>query len=118
MSVDDIKRAASDTARKADKSLSHAKTSASLSVEDLGENASSFMDDVSGKASDLYDKAKDTAADYADRIPSASEAMATGRTAYKSGSDQVLKQVAKQPIEALLLAGAIGYLVGWAANRG
>ena len=57
-------------------------------------------------------------ADLGDKIPdSASDAVETGKRAYKSGSDQIARQVGRQPIEALLLAGAIGYLVGWAANR-
>ena len=48
---------------------------------------------------------------------SASDALDAGQSAIKSGSEQLVRQAAKQPLEALLLAGAIGYLVGWAVNR-
>ena len=43
--------------------------------------------------------------------------LAAGQRAYQAGSDQVARTVTKQPIEALFLAGAIGFLVGWAVNR-
>ena len=73
---------------------------------------------VSDKASDVYQRARDGASDLGDRIPgNASDAVDAGKRAYIKSNDQLARQIGKQPVEALLLAGAIGYLVGWAANR-
>ena len=103
MTSNDIKKSASDAADYVQRS-----------ADDLKSRASDVADDVSDKASGLYGQAKEALGNASERLPSASEAMDTAR----GGSQQILRQVAKQPIEALLLAGAIGYLVGWAANRG
>ncbi len=47
----------------------------------------------------------------------ASDALAASQQAIRSGGAQVAQRVTKQPLEALLLAGAIGYLIGWAVSR-
>jgi len=49
---------------------------------------------------------------------STAEAIAAGQRAVDEGTARLARRVAKQPIEALILAGAIGYLVGWATSRG
>ncbi len=43
---------------------------------------------------------------------------AAGERVAVHGRQRLGQGVRKQPVEALLLAGAIGYLVGWAASRG
>ena len=69
-------------------------------------------------AGGLYARAKDTVQGLSDRLPEgASEAYRSGQRVYAQGSDTVARRVGKQPIEALLLAGALGYLVGWATSR-
>jgi hypothetical protein len=37
--------------------------------------------------------------------------------AYNESSQQVGARISKQPLESLLLVGALGYLVGWAMHR-
>ncbi len=91
-----------------------AKNAASGTAEDLSEAA----DEASSVAGDLYGRAQATVADAVGSLPgSAGDAMAAGQRAYQAGSEQVAQRVVKQPLEALFLAGAIGFLVGWAANR-
>jgi uncharacterized protein YjbJ (UPF0337 family) len=80
--------------------------------------AQGFADQVIGTAQSLYGRTKDGLSDAADRIPGAlSDAADLGQRAYQDSSRQVAAQVSKQPLETLLLVGALGYLLGWAANR-
>lgn len=71
----------------------------------------SGADAAAEQAEDLYGRARAVT----QRTISSGSEMATG--AMTRGSRQVRRSVSKQPIEALLLAGAIGYLVGWATIR-
>jgi uncharacterized protein YjbJ (UPF0337 family) len=83
-----------------------------------GVHAQGLADQVAGAAQTLYGRTKDGFNDAVDRIPDAlSDAADLSQRAYKDGSRQVAAQVGKQPIETLLLVGALGYLVGWAVHR-
>lgn len=83
-----------------------------------GVQAQGLADQVVGAAQNLYGRTKDGFNDAVDRIPDAlSDAADIGQRAYKDGSRQIAAQVGKQPIETLLLVGALGYLVGWAVHR-
>ena len=74
---------------------------------------------MSATAGDLYGRAKEQVQGLSDHMPdSAGDAYQKGRQAYAAGADTLGRRVANQPLEALLLAGALGYLVGWAASRG
>ncbi len=91
-----------------------AKDAASATAKDVGD----AVDRAPEMADDLYGRARSTAADTASSLSgSAGDTLAAGQRAYRTGSEQVARQVTKQPIEALFLAGAIGFLVGWAVNR-
>ena len=80
--------------------------------------AKGTLDEAPDAAADLYGRARAKARDVADGLPeSAGDALASGHQALRSSGDQVARRVTKQPIEALMLAGAIGYLIGWAVNR-
>jgi ElaB/YqjD/DUF883 family membrane-anchored ribosome-binding protein len=84
----------------------------------LGARAADMVDQAGNTAAHLYDQAKERVLDAADSLPgSASDAMAAGHRTYQKGAEAVAQQVSRQPVEALLLAAAIGYLVGWASNR-
>jgi ElaB/YqjD/DUF883 family membrane-anchored ribosome-binding protein len=107
MKSEDIKSVAKDIGDSTAKGSEEAKKS-------FQDNAAQASD----MASDLYGRAKDTVKSVTDGLPdSASEALASGKRVYQDGTDQLVRQIAKQPLEALLLAGAIGYLVGWATSR-
>ncbi len=83
-----------------------------------GVQAQGLADQVIGTAQNIYGRTKDGFNEAVDRIPDAlSDAADVGQRAYKDGSRQLATQVGKQPIETLLLVGALGYLVGWAVNR-
>jgi uncharacterized protein YjbJ (UPF0337 family) len=83
-----------------------------------GVQAQGLADQMAGAAQNLYGRTKDGLNDAVDRIPDAlSDAADIGQRAYKDGSRQIATQVGKQPIETLLLVGALGYLVGWAVHR-
>lgn len=87
-------------------------------MDDARSKASQAAGQASGTADDLLGRARDSVQNLSDRLPnSASDAYRAGQQAYAQGSDRVIRQVTKQPVEALLLAGALGYLVGWATSR-
>ncbi len=66
----------------------------------------------------IYGRTKDGFNDAVDRLPDAlSGAADMGQRAYKESSQQIGARVGKQPLETLLLVGALGFLVGWAVNR-
>ncbi len=44
-------------------------------------------------------------------------ALDLGRDAIRTGGAQVARRVTERPVVTLLLAGALGYLAGWAVNR-
>ncbi len=86
--------------------------------EKPGVQAQGLADQVVGAAQNLYGRTKDGFNDAVDRIPDAlSDAAEISGRAYKDSSRQIAAQVGKQPIETLLLVGALGYLVGWAMHR-
>jgi uncharacterized protein YjbJ (UPF0337 family) len=83
-----------------------------------GVQAQGLADQLAGAAQTFYGRTKDGFNEAVDHIPDAfSDAADRGQRAYKDGSRQLAAQVGKQPIETLLLVGALGYLVGWAVNR-
>lgn len=57
--------------------------------------------------------------DAAGSVPAYGSRVAqTGEQLMSRGRQRIDLRVRKQPVEALLLAGAIGYLVGWATRLG
>ena len=118
MTSDDAVEASKDIAARAKTTSDRIKGGLSDAAASAADQASDAAGKVSDKASDVYSRVRDTASDLGDKLPgSASEAIDAGKRAYSKSNDQLALQIGKQPIEALLLAGAIGYLVGWAANR-
>jgi len=80
--------------------------------------AQGVADQVAGAAQNFYGRTKDGFNDAVDRLPDAlSDAAEMGQRAYKESSKQIGERVGKQPLETLLLVGALGYLVGWAVHR-
>ena len=118
MNTDDIKSAAKDLGSSAGKTGEEAKKSVQNAVDQAVDDTKGYAAQASDAASDLYGRAKEGVRNASDSLPnSASDALAAGKKAYEGGADQLVRQIGKQPIEALLLAGAIGYLVGWATSR-
>jgi uncharacterized protein YjbJ (UPF0337 family) len=77
-----------------------------------------FADQLAGAAQNIYGRTKEGFNEAVDRIPDAlSDAADMGQRIYRDSSRQLAAQVGRQPIETLLLVGALGYLVGWAVNR-
>ena len=117
MSSDDFKASADKAADKTVSSLHEGQDS--LQAAGATKRVKALSDQVSGTAGDLYNQAADQVRGMSDALPgSASDAYRAGQRAYAQSSQTVARHVAKQPVEALLLAGAIGYLVGWATSRG
>jgi ElaB/YqjD/DUF883 family membrane-anchored ribosome-binding protein len=118
MTSDDIKDTAKNLGSSAGKMGDDIKKSAHAAADDATDSAKGYASQASDAASDLYGRAKDAVNSATDSLPnSASDALAAGKKVYEGGADQLVRQIAKQPLEALLLAGAIGYLVGWATSR-
>ena len=119
MTSDDAKDAAKDIGARANDGVDRARGTLGDAAATASDRASDAAGTVSDAASDAYDRVRERAADLGNKIPgSASDAVEAGKRAYAKSNDQLAQQIGRQPIEALLLAGAIGYLVGWAANRG
>ena len=118
MKTDDIKSAAKDLGGTASKNADEAKKTLNDTASRFGAQAQDFAGQASDTANDLYGRARDSVRDAADGLPDgAADAVAAGKRSYDRGTAELSKRVAKQPIEALILAGAIGYLVGWATSR-
>ena len=119
MKPEDIKNTANDLGDRASQSASDAKQTASDMASRASATTKDYADQASNTAQDLYGRAKDQIHQATSGMPDkASDAMAAGQRAMDKGTAELSRQVAKQPIEALILAGAIGYLVGWATTRG
>ena len=107
MKSDEVKNAAKDLGGSAGKDAAEIKQGTKETASDLAGQAQGYKDQAADAAGDLYARAKDSVGQASAALPgSAGDA-----------ADQLARQVAKQPFEALLLAGAIGYLVGWATSR-
>lgn len=117
MTSEDPKKAAKDIADRVAEVSGDAASSAKAAAANVSDGVRDFAARTGDAASEIYGKAQDRVRDTVEHLPDPSEAMAVGRRAYEKSSDTVGRHVAKQPLEALLLAGAIGYLVGWATNR-
>ena len=114
MTSDDVK----NTTKDIEKAGRAAQDAAQEKASQVAEKTQDYAANVSDKTKDVYGRAKEKVRDASERLPdSASETFAAGQDALSRGATQLADQVAKQPIEALFLAGAIGFLVGWATNR-
>ena len=92
---------------------------APVSAPEVGGQVKTGIDRASGAAADLLSKGTDMAQDAVDELPAhLSDVGAAGERLVRQGRRSLHRGVRKQPVEALLLAGAIGYLVGWATSRG
>jgi uncharacterized protein YjbJ (UPF0337 family) len=79
--------------------------------------ASGLADQAIGAAQNTYGRAKDAALDALDRAPDAwSDAVGVGQDYAKRGAVAVRENMNDQPLASLLLAGAVGYLIGWAIH--
>ncbi|KAL8634346.1 MAG: hypothetical protein Q9228_008060 [Teloschistes exilis] len=86
--------------------------------KDSSMTSTSFDDKAETQIDELYAKGGDRVRDTLDEMPATlSDVAATGERLFLRGRQRIDHGVRKQPAEALLLAGAIGYLVGWAASQ-
>ena len=123
MTSDDMTDAVDTASKKAMASVRSAKDEASVAtsraIHDGQDAVTDAGSQAGSKASEVYDRAKEHVQAISDNLPnSASDAYRTGRRALAQGGESLGGHVSRQPIEALLLAGAIGFLVGWASSRG
>ena len=102
-SEDDLKKATKDAAARASQ----------VGHETIGE-ARDTLDAAPSAAGDVIDRARAEAHGLVDALRN-NPGDALG--AIRTGGDGVARRVTRQPVEALLLACAIGYLAGWALNR-
>ena len=118
MKSEDMKNTAKDVGASAGRAAGEATRTADNRLSGLRDGGADATQQASDAASDLYGRAKAAVRDASGNLPdSAADAMAAGQRVYDRGSVEVARHVSKQPLEALLLAGAIGYLVGWATSR-
>ena len=143
MSSEDIKGAATDASKEASQSVAAASSHAADRAQEVGSQAAGKAQDAAGKAQNLASQAQDVAASLGSKVQDAASSAremagdVIGRardqvqglsdglpgsaseaySAVAQGGDSLGRQVASRPLEALLLAGAIGYLVGWATSR-
>ena len=76
--------------------------------------ARGIVDEATGTVQDFYGRMRDAADQAPDTI---AEAMEAGQQSLSKGVETIGKRVASQPMESLLLAGAIGYLAAWMLHR-
>ena len=84
---------------------------------DLAQGATDYardaLDTAKGHAQDLAGRASAAAGQLRDQLPDADDLRAAGQR----GTKTLAQQVSRQPFEALLLAGAVGYLAAWIIHR-
>lgn len=118
MQPDDAKTKAKDIVDDVGSSAEGASQQMRAAAEAIKDHASDLAARGRGAVEDVAASAQQTLHDAVDRLPkTAADAAGLGGQIYARGNAEVSRHVRKQPIEALLLAGAIGFLVGWAANR-
>ena len=85
----------------------------------VADQANGLADTSNDAAGALYAKGEEAVREAMDELPAnLSDVAAAGERIATRGRQALDDGIRKQPVEALLLAGAIGYLVGWAINRG
>ncbi len=115
LSKGEIRSAAGSAAGKIGQAVDDATHSSNKAVSD----AKDSLGDAGEAGGDLYAKGVQRGREALDEMPaSLSDLSAAGERAAQRGGRYLTHGVRRQPVEALLLAGAIGYLVGWAASRG
>lgn len=118
MASGDTTNASNDIGKRIEGAAEQAKSTLNEAAANARQTAKDYVSAAQDSASDLYGRAQGNVRDAAAHLTDgASEALDAGRRTYNRGSDALASRVTKQPLEALLLAGAIGYLVGWATNR-
>lgn len=118
MTTNDLKKTAKDMGDNAVSSVRGMTGTVHDASTKFAGHARDAANQATDKAQELYGHARDRVQDAASHIPdTASEAWDTGHKAYRRGRKQLTKRVKNQPVEALLLAGAIGFLLGWATTR-
>ena len=123
--ADVTSQAASRAADRAEDAAGHAATASqglASQAQDTAASLGSKVQDVASSAremaGDVVGKAREQVQGLGESLPgSASDAYQAGQRAVSQGGDTLGRQVASRPLETLLLAGAIGYLVGWATSR-
>ncbi len=106
MSTGATKQAADTLARQAGSTIQNARERAKRVVEaasPIADKATSTIDDVSKSAREALDKAAPQAKQMADDLYSRGE----------QASRQAVEMTRENPLVALLLAGAVGFMVGY-----
>ncbi len=118
MESDDIKAGTDKASEKFTASIRPVKDRAAAETAKAAQGAQTTANHLAGSVKETFGRVQDQVAGLSDKLPgSASDAYQAGQRVVAGGADTVSASVAKQPIEALLLAGALGYLVGWATSR-
>ncbi len=88
-------------------------------MEEFADHASQQVSHASGHTGGLYAQGTKRVRDTLDELPATLSdiSLLRGRM-MRHGRRRIDHGVRKQPVEALLLAGALGYLAGWMASRG
>lgn len=111
MDKDRITGAAKDAAGKVESAFGRA-------TGDASAEASGRAREAAGTVQNLYGQAKDTVRDIGDAASGyAQDAVEAGSEAYRDGSKAVASAVQKQPLGALLVAGAVGFALALMLNR-
>ena len=104
----------------------HAAEEAGQVVDDAAYSSNKGVDETKDRLEDageiggnFYAKGVRRGSEALDEMPaSLSDMSAVGERVATHGRRYLVHGVRTQPVETLLLAGAIGYLIGWAASRG
>lgn len=95
----------------------NAKKSLGDMTENAGTQAQGALEQVAGKGQDLYGQAKDSLQDFSDNAASyAGEAYDRGDHYARRGAKLARQEIAEYPLAAVLMAGAVGYLLAMALH--
>ncbi len=115
----DLQTTLNDASEAAEKSVKEVGDFAQKTVANLGAQAAEKISDSLEASRDALDRSRDAAGAAGAQISDAlGEAARSGEAALRRGGADIGARVIRQPLEALLLAGAVGYLIGYLLHRG
>ncbi|WPP03689.1 hypothetical protein [Methylocella tundrae] len=115
---DDLRTTARNVQKSTKEGVEAAQGNARKIAEKINDRISDGVNASWAAASDALDRARETAGGIgAAASETFDEGVGRAEEVLKSGGRDLAKRVGRQPLEALLLAGAVGYLIGYLLHK-
>jgi ElaB/YqjD/DUF883 family membrane-anchored ribosome-binding protein len=109
---------AKDAAAKTGKEAKEAVSQAGAKVQPTLDQGKSMVQDLASRVSETGRQGMDRASEFIERVAPQAKEVANNLYGQGSQSQEYIRQyVVQQPLTALLIAGGIGYLLGYLTHR-